>query len=62
MMNLLLFADAAVNMNQAFSKEAMDTFYEGLKVLGIGMSTVIGILAIFYLLIKLLIKIFPEKE
>lgn len=49
-------------MNAAFSKEAFGVFYEGLKVLGLGMTTVIGILIIFYLLIKLLTRLFPDKE
>lgn len=61
MFNLSIVADS-VNMFGAFSKEAMDTFFEGLKVLGMGMGTVIGVLIIFYLMIKLMIRIFPNKE
>lgn len=49
-------------MNLPFSKEAMDVFIQGLKVTIYGMVTVIGVLFLFYILIKLLIKIFPEKE
>lgn len=61
MTSIMIFADS-INMFGAFSKEAMGTFFEGLKVLALGMSTVIGVLIVFYLLIKLMIKIFPSKE
>lgn len=60
MMNLL-FASSP-NMNGVFSQDAIGVFNEGLKVMGLGMTTVIGILIVFFLLIKLLIKLFPDKE
>lgn len=55
-MNILL------TMNAPLSSEAMATFFEGLKVLAYGMSATIGVLFFFYLIVKLLIKFFPEKE
>lgn len=61
MVNVLLFSDIQT-LSLAFSSKAMETFFEGLKILAVGMSTVIGILIVFYLLIKLIIVIFPEKE
>lgn len=61
MMNLFLFIETP-KMNAPFSPEAMDTFFKGLKIMGLGMTTVIGVLLLFYLIVKLLIKIFPEKE
>lgn len=49
-------------MNPPFSKEAMATFYEALRVLGYGMTTVILVLFLFFIIIKLLIKLFPERD
>ncbi len=37
----------------------MEIFLEALKVMGIGVSGVFLVLAIFYALIKLMIKLFP---
>jgi hypothetical protein len=67
MMNFLVFlnpvfASAPPSMNEPLGNEAMSVFFSGLKVLAYGMTTVIGVLLLFYLLIKLIIKIFPEKE
>jgi Oxaloacetate decarboxylase, gamma chain. len=45
-----------------FSAEAMNTFYQGLTVMVEGMTLVIGVLALFYGLIKLMIKLFPDKD
>ena len=56
MINLLLF------VSPPFGSEAIKVFYEGLKVLAIGMTTVIGVLFFFFLLIKLLVKLLPNKE
>jgi len=56
MINMLIF------MYLPFSREAMDTFYSGLKVMFYGMTTVILVLFVFYLIIKFLIKFFPDKE
>lgn len=61
MINLLLFVSAPVR-NTPFGSEAMKVFFEGLKVLAIGMTTVIGVLFFFFLLIKLLVKLLPNKE
>lgn len=61
MMNLLLVVETP-KMNAPFSPEAYAVFHKGLKIMGIGMSTVIGVLFLFYLIVKLLIKIFPEKD
>lgn len=49
-------------MYAPFSSEAMESFYAGLGVMAYGMTTVIGILFLFYLIIKLLIKLFPDKN
>lgn len=56
MINLLLA------MYVPFSREALDTFYSGLRVMLYGMTTVIMVLFLFYLIIKFLIKFFPDKE
>jgi hypothetical protein len=45
-----------------FGAEAFETFYAGLPVMAYGMGTVIAVLFAFYAIIKLLIKLFPEKE
>ncbi|MDI6618225.1 MAG: OadG-related small transporter subunit [Clostridiales bacterium] len=44
-----------------FSKEAINTAKKGLTIMGYGMVTVIGVLFLFYIIVKLLIKLFPEK-
>jgi hypothetical protein len=56
MINLLL------TMNRPFSAEAISTAKEGLKVMAYGVTTVIGALFLFYLIVKLLIKLFPGDE
>lgn len=56
MMNLVLA------MNRPFSPEAFDTFLKAVPVLVKGMGTVLLVLFAFYLIIKLLIKIFPDKD
>lgn len=56
MMSLLLV------MYPPFSSEAFETFYSGLRVLAYGMTTVLLVLFLFFIIIKLLIKLFPEKE
>lgn len=61
MLNLILFADAST-MNPPFGAEAWNTFFAGLRVMGIGMTAVIGVLFVFFLMIKLLIKLLPNKE
>ncbi|NLU36523.1 MAG: OadG family protein [Clostridiales bacterium] len=40
----------------------MDVFLGALEVMGIGVSGVFFVLAIFYLLIKLMLKLFPAEE
>lgn len=45
-----------------FSSEAMATFFSGLKVMALGMTSVIAVLFIFFLIIKLMIKVFPDKD
>lgn len=52
----------SVVMNIPFSAEAWETFLSGVRIMVIGMTTVIGVLFLFYLLVKLMIKVFPEKE
>lgn len=54
-MNLVL------DMNRPFSPEAFDTFLKAVPILFKGMGTVILVLLAFYLIIKLLIRIFPDK-
>lgn len=49
-------------MYAPFSSEAMESFYAGLGVMAYGMTTVIGVLFLFYVIIKLLIKLFPDKN
>jgi Na+-transporting methylmalonyl-CoA/oxaloacetate decarboxylase gamma subunit len=49
-------------MNLPFSAEAMQTFFSGLRVMAFGMSLVLGVLFLFYILIRLMIKAFPEKD
>lgn len=61
MYNLFLAVDPP-KMNMPFSEEAFSVFMKGLKLTAVGMSTVIGVLFVFYLIVKLMIKIFPEKE
>jgi hypothetical protein len=61
MYNLFLAVNAP-KMNVPFSAESFDVFMKGLKMTGLGMTTVIGVLFLFYLIIKLLIKIFPEGK
>ncbi|HBM75291.1 MAG TPA: hypothetical protein DD429_07025 [Clostridiaceae bacterium] len=61
MYNLFLAVNAS-KMNAPFSAESFDTFMKGLKITGLGMTTVIGVLFLIYLIIKLLIKIFPENK
>lgn len=51
-----------VSMFAPFSPEAFNTFYQGLRVLGEGMALVIGVLFLFYILVKIMIKLFPEKK
>lgn len=61
-MGFLLLPAEALNMYAPLSSNAMDTFFAGLRVLAFGMGTVIGVLLIFYIIIKLMIKLFPNKE
>lgn len=56
MINLLLA------MNRPFSTEAFSTAKEGLKVMAYGVTTVIGVLFVFYIIVKLMIKLFPGSE
>jgi Na+-transporting methylmalonyl-CoA/oxaloacetate decarboxylase gamma subunit len=49
-------------MNPPFSSEAFKVFSHGLGILGLGMGGVLGLLLVLYLLIKLMIKVFPEKK
>ncbi|HZK34464.1 MAG TPA: OadG-related small transporter subunit [Bacillota bacterium] len=39
----------------------MDIYKDALKVMGIGVGGVFLVLAIFYILVKLMMKIFPEE-
>jgi len=55
-MNILLA------MNPPFGSEAIKTFFSGVRVMGYGMTATLGVLFVFYIIIKLLIKFFPEKE
>lgn len=54
--------DLLIVMYVPFSREAMNTFYSGLRVMLYGMTTVVLVLFLFYLIIKFLIKFFPDKE
>ncbi|KPU45283.1 oxaloacetate decarboxylase, gamma chain [Oxobacter pfennigii] len=49
-------------LNIPFSSDAFKTFNEGLEVMAYGMTTVILVLFMFYIIIKLLIKLFPDRE
>lgn len=51
-----------ISMFAPFSAEAFNTFYRGLGVLWKGMALVIGVLYLFYLIVKIMIKLFPEKK
>lgn len=39
-----------------------EMFLQALEVMGIGMATVFSVLLIFFLVVKLLNKLFPYKE
>lgn len=49
-------------MNVPFSRQAFDTFNSGLRVMAYGMTTVLLVLFAFYIIIKLLVKFFPEEK
>lgn len=51
-----------VSMFAPFSADALNTFNQGLGVLWKGMGLVIGVLYLFYLIVKIMIKLFPEKK
>lgn len=51
-----------VSMYAPLSREAFNTFYQGLGVMAKGMGLVIGVLGLFYLLVKIMIKLFPERK
>jgi len=36
-------------------------FFQGLKLMGVGVSTVFGVLLLFFAAIKLLMKLFPNN-
>jgi hypothetical protein len=61
MYNLFLAVNAS-KMNVPFSAESFDTFMKGLKMTGLGMTTVIGVLFLIYLIVKLLIRLFPGNK
>ncbi len=39
-----------------------EMFTQAIQLMGMGVGMVFAVLAIFYVLIKLLIRLFPEKE
>lgn len=41
---------------------AREVVLESLKTMGIGMAGVFVVLMVFYLLVKVLLKVFPEKK
>lgn len=41
---------------------AMEIVQEALKVMGIGVSGVFLVLALFYFLVKLMVKVFPVRD
>ena len=45
-----------------FTPEIINNFYEALSVTGKGMAGIFIFMAIFYLVIKLLDKVFPQKH
>lgn len=46
----------------AVSTEAGEVVSESLKVMGFGMGGVFVVLLVFYVVVKLLVKLFPAKE
>lgn len=48
-------------MLENFGKINGDEIVQGLQVAGIGLATVFTVLILFYALVKLLLKVFPEK-
>ena len=40
----------------------MDTFYQGLKLMGFGMAGIFLVLILIFLSIKVLLKVFPDKK
>ncbi len=44
-----------------FSKN-LSTFFEGLKIMGFGMTGIFLVLLLIFASIKLLLKVFPEKK
>jgi len=45
-----------------FTPEVLNNFYEALSVTGKGMGGIFIFMAVFYLVIKLLDKLFPQKH
>ncbi|MGB9812233.1 MAG: hypothetical protein ACPLRZ_00035 [Thermovenabulum sp.] len=40
----------------------MEVFYETLQIMGISMLGIFSSITLFYVLIKILIKVFPQKQ